>query len=410
MALSLTLGGVQPSYAATGTLSPGQSIQTAINGAAAGDTIQLNEGVYNEKDITIPAGKNGLKIQRKVRRDCGDEEAVIIDAFVGGAAGEGFVVQSTGVRIFCLTVRQSTTGFDIQADGATLDHVEALRSSDTSVKIAGVDGVSIKHPETIQGANGGVIATAVSDNLTISETTSRDHNGPCFDITGDKLTMSDSNADTCNGIGVNVVGNTAKISDTDVQNTNLDRTSVAGQQMRLTKNTAEGTGAGGGAGFSINCSVSCGSATLDDNIARHANGGNLGFFVVATASGFTVNSNEAELNSGGGFRLDTTNATITSNSATRNGRAASADQVGFWINGDGKTFSSNTAKENVDDGIRVTGSNNTLSRNTADGNLVHRIGVDSGTNNSLQRNSVQKNDAEGIELKTGVTVLANRNN
>lgn len=51
---------VKPAYAATITVSPGQSIQSAINSSSSGDTITVGAGTYNEK---IGISKSNLIIQ-----------------------------------------------------------------------------------------------------------------------------------------------------------------------------------------------------------------------------------------------------------------------------------------------------------------------------------------------------------
>lgn len=51
---------VKPAYAATITVSPGQSIQSAANSANSGDTVSVSAGIYNE---TVSVSRPGITFQ-----------------------------------------------------------------------------------------------------------------------------------------------------------------------------------------------------------------------------------------------------------------------------------------------------------------------------------------------------------
>jgi len=89
---------VNPVSAATITVNPGDSIQTAINGAAPGDTILVNPGTYNENiNITVP----NLTLKSVAGRDstiigpgagANQNTVISIQAGLGTITVEGFTV------------------------------------------------------------------------------------------------------------------------------------------------------------------------------------------------------------------------------------------------------------------------------------------------------------------------------
>ncbi len=91
---------------ATVEVSPGQSIQTAVNNASAGGTIVVKPGVYHEQ-VTIPADKDHLTLEAQTPR-----EAEIAAPALVGTAGQQAIVRVDGATD--VTIR----GFTIAGPGA----------------------------------------------------------------------------------------------------------------------------------------------------------------------------------------------------------------------------------------------------------------------------------------------------
>ena len=94
-------------------VNPGGSIQTALDAAAPGDTVLINDGVYNEAGITMKPGV-------KLRGTSGDTTAVIIDAGTPPLFESVFILSDCGdtTEISGLTITRGTSLTVPPYDGA----------------------------------------------------------------------------------------------------------------------------------------------------------------------------------------------------------------------------------------------------------------------------------------------------
>lgn len=100
--------------AATITVSPGQSIQTAINSASSGDIIQIRAGTYNER----------LSISKSLTVTGYPGEKPVIDG--QNSRSEGIVIGGTNITVSNLKVTNHT-GHDIEVDRSSNVVLDGLR-------------------------------------------------------------------------------------------------------------------------------------------------------------------------------------------------------------------------------------------------------------------------------------------
>ncbi len=100
------------SHAATITVSPGQSIQAAVNSASAGDTIQIHAGTYNESVTVSKSGSAGSPT--KVMGFPG--ERPVIDG--QNSRSEGLSIRGSYITVSNIKITNHT-GHDVDIDGAS---------------------------------------------------------------------------------------------------------------------------------------------------------------------------------------------------------------------------------------------------------------------------------------------------
>lgn len=83
------------------TVTAGGSIQTAVNGAAPGDTILVRAGIFNE-NVTIPSGKERLRIIGA------GASCTIVDGTGQGA--DGFTIRAAKATSSSATNSSTTKG------------------------------------------------------------------------------------------------------------------------------------------------------------------------------------------------------------------------------------------------------------------------------------------------------------
>jgi frataxin-like iron-binding protein CyaY len=156
------------------TLSPGESIQSAINSASPGGTILLNDGVYNvDGDYDINVTVNNLTIK--------------------AADGANPIINASG---------KNKRIFNISSDNVTLDGLTITGGTNDSIKGIGV---------YISGNN------ALINNCTITENNATDDNGAGIYITGtgnniNGCNISNNYARVGAGIYINNSGNNISYS------------------------------------------------------------------------------------------------------------------------------------------------------------------------------------------------------
>ncbi|MCS7125053.1 MAG: right-handed parallel beta-helix repeat-containing protein [Candidatus Bathyarchaeota archaeon] len=117
------------------TVSPGESIQRAINNAAPNSTIFIEPGVYFEESYPIIVNKTVTLIGRNA-------DATIIDGQL--AERQIFLVKSSGVRILNLTIQNTTTNELAGAAGIDLSDARNVEVSYCKIKNC-VNGIRLKN-------------------------------------------------------------------------------------------------------------------------------------------------------------------------------------------------------------------------------------------------------------------------
>ncbi len=169
LAVVVLLGAVS-AWATTYTVHPGGSIQAAINGAAAGDTIQVMAGTYNE----------ALNVYKSVTIEGAGAGSVTIN--VAGKSG----TDSSGIYV---------SAADVHLSGFTL----------VGTTTSAAPRYGIKYGEVSGGALDGIVVENIyrsgvdllgSSNMTVSNLVSQDNGGhgialtDCHNITVTNLTTS----------------------------------------------------------------------------------------------------------------------------------------------------------------------------------------------------------------------------
>ncbi|MEW9669501.1 nitrous oxide reductase family maturation protein NosD [Ammoniphilus sp. 3BR4] len=98
---------------ATFTVSPGDSIQAAVNAASPGDTIIVEAGTYNQqviidKSLTLLGAQQGVDARTRT----GADESIV--TFVAGGGNGIFIVNADNVVIDGFTIEGNTGGSGIQ--------------------------------------------------------------------------------------------------------------------------------------------------------------------------------------------------------------------------------------------------------------------------------------------------------
>ncbi|MDD1683063.1 MAG: hypothetical protein LUO98_04410, partial [Methanoregula sp.] len=174
----LVLALAAPASAAVWTINPGDSIQTAINSSASGDTIILNPGTYNQNEIMI--FKN-ISIQANTS--------------MGGSAADTIIDAARAGRIF-----NNSEGHSLAIDNLTLKN-------------------------GYNSGNGGAIYTKNGGTLTITSSTfsncSATSRGGAIDATSSTLNITSSTFSNCSADGGGAIfssGSTLSITSSTFSN------------------------------------------------------------------------------------------------------------------------------------------------------------------------------------------------
>lgn len=160
-ALSVAGLGGSSASAATFTVNPGDSIQTAIDGAAAGDTISIAAGTYTEavnvnKSVIIQGAQAG----NDARGRSGAETTINFPAGLGYGQANAFAVTAPNVTIDGLTMNG---GDDTYSAGIFADNTD-------------VTGLRVVNNVMTDNQNALWITRSNSTNLVVSQNVFADNN------------------------------------------------------------------------------------------------------------------------------------------------------------------------------------------------------------------------------------------
>lgn len=353
----------------TGTeADPYCTIQSAVNAALAGDTINVNDGLYME-NVAIPAGKNGLTL-------FGDPTppASVIDC---GGVGDGLFIKSHDVIIDHMTIHNCVVGIFHSANRGHIDD-NTIEGCDVGIQISAAMSNFVEDNNLKNNGDGIQFLNFSNSNFVLTNVIEDGTgNGVVLNLKGGRHNFIDKNTLTRNtgwGIVIDQEDNTLKRNQAKE---NLAGGYLLTTDIALSYNLAENNGSHG---FEINGAV---EAFLAGNKAV----GNLGdgFRITNNAKDNHLVDNKAQGNSGHGFHF-----------------------VDVPVKGN--LLADNDASNNALDGFHLTNSQNqTLTDNTAEGNISNGFGADAAsTNNMFTRNYANLNTGYGfaddsIGFKSGGT-------
>lgn len=383
-----------------------QTIQAAVDAAAAGDRIMVAKGVYSEN---VTSNVDGLKFV--------GAKGAVWDGNIGAVAGvclagngknlvvQGFafrngsghvLISGDGARILnCTSSGASSAGDALRINGAsgTVQSCSVVGCGSGAIYISGSGGTARKN--RVDGAQGEGIRVqgdgAVVDGNTVRNTTdySIEADGNGAKVTKNVCSISESTA-------IDVSGNDSLVQGNRVSNVADYGVDVSGDNAKVTSNkVSDSVGTGIYVwGDAVTVRANRIDVTVDDAdgidvYSRSAGGGVVENNVV----------NDAHQN---GFGLGTKNVTIRNNKATRCG---TENEVGFSVYGDDNVLSGNVAKDGDSYGFRLSGNRNAVAACTATGNTQHGFCVSSGADNAFKSCTATGNDGDGFQNLGSTTDL-----
>ncbi|MGF7118981.1 chitobiase/beta-hexosaminidase C-terminal domain-containing protein [Methanobacterium oryzae] len=323
------------------TVNPEDSIQTAIDNANDGDTLNLTAGTYNQCNITI---NKSLTISGP--QTSGSPTAII------DAQNKGWIFNITSgitVNLKYLTIM----------NGKTIGYGGGIYSNSSNL--------------TIIGSN-------VTNNMANDGAGLYNNYGNCTIINS---SINYNNAFNRNGGGIYNYGYSTNLI---ITGSNIDNNHA--------------TASGGGIWNHGSCTII--NSSVSNNIANYNGGGILNSGGICNITNSIINNNNATLYSGGG--IDTANNLIVTNSSISNNIAGQTGG-GIRIYGGTGTISNSNIKNNtanIDGGgicnyvsLNITGSNFELNNATGKGNAIFNDGY---TSNAILHFNRFYDTATGYEI------------
>jgi parallel beta-helix repeat protein len=409
MALAIVAAAAAPGLAAkcvnvAGSGGCFDTIQGAVDAAAAGEAIFIAPGRYNEN---VDINTDGIKLI--------------------GTGAMPFQVAIDGDVSDCI---------DIDASNVVIKNLK-LQNCDDSIYADTGDGLMVVNVLMV-GANDDCLYI-YGDNVTVKNSVCHNVGDYGFDVSGDNFSLLNSDVRNIEYYGVYVYGANALIKGNKVLNTYDDESIyIDGDDAVVRGNTVLGSyyeliyvdgdraivdgNLGQGSSddycmyldgyenpvftnnickysyenaFYVDCSGACATGKVVNNVGAFVSGDYYGFEVYTNGdAGFVVRGNFAHDTTDNGFYISGDNMTIAANEAFLCG----ADQDdGFYISTSNSTIINNYARRNNGYGFDISGSNNTITGNRALKNWDSGFDI-SGDANVLTANTAKWNQSYGIEV------------
>ncbi len=373
------------------------TIQAAINAAAAGDTILVETGVYNESDvISVP--------NLTIEADAG--QTPILDGTNLASPGPGFEIAATGVTVSGLTIRNfsGSSAVDVLT-GASLTLADDIIEHNQN---AGGNGGGVYDAGTLQVTGGAILDNAAADGggIYVAGGTLAVVGGTIAGNSAVGATGATGPAGQAGGTGGSAMGgglfeSGGKVVLSQVFINSNRAVGGKGGDGGVGTTTGGGTGAGGvgGAGYGGGLYVGGGTLTVTGStFARnaavggdggHGGDGVLGASATRGASGIAGVGYGGGIDASGGS-LTITNDTLADNSAGIGGGIA----IGSGASGD----------------AALTAINDTIADNTA-GNAGGGLDVIGGTASLFNTIVALNTDASGAGdiAGTGIASISSNN-
>jgi len=332
VAFSSLLGGI--SAAGTIVVKKGGNHPTINDGVAAagsGDTVLVRNGVYQE-NVSIPAGKNGLKLIA--------DGKVIVEARPAGGSGKG-----PGIRVDSEDVM--ITGFVIR--NAALDPNAPFYEGYGIWCLK--DGLTVKNC-VVTGCGSRAVLAAPSHRVTIQHCEFAGNQGG-LRIDGDQARVIRTTVRNDNGDGITVVGDGAKIIRCAALVTRTNALGVYGENATLQKNAVRDSDRHG-------ILVDGGNATIQNNVVENVADDGLN---LTSGTGSKVKDNTIRNTHENGIFVG-----LSSDVQVTGNRLEATRLYGIDITGSEHTISGNTIRNAVDYAIDVAGSGMLI-----EGNQIERV-------------------------------------
>ncbi len=350
-------------------------LQDAVNSAAAGDSICVKDGTYNEnidvnKGLTIQSENGTAKCV--VRASNPNDHVFYVTA--NRVSITGFTIQGATGPTYAGIYLKRVNHCNITSNNVLSNRygIYVLSSSDTAVInnnasnndygiwLRYFNNGLITNNNASNNANNGINMTSSNNNTLTNNTAGKNDCGIYLDSSiGNTLTSNKANSNNGYGIWLRYSSNSL-----------------------ITNNNAS----------SNDCGICLDSSHSNNLTSNKANSNNGHGIWLHYSNNSLVTNNNASSNTNDGIRLDSSpNNTLTDNTAWNN-------RYGIYlISSSNNTLTDNNVSSKFS-GIRLdSSSNNTLTSNEANANSGHGIWLDSSPNNTLTSNNASSNSF-GIRL------------
>jgi hypothetical protein len=447
---ALVFGWAQSARGATISVPKGGNIQTALNGASAGDVVKLAAGgVYNENQLTLNLANLTLT------GNCDpDKPRTVIDG--GSTYDDVLLVTAANVTVKCVTIRHGGDhlGVDAGADGLKVINIKSLNSKSDGIELDDANGFLVKKSyfagphshaidaqnttggrfenNTIQNVDSDCTYFGNADNLRILNNSSRncedgDHvdlwdssdnaliqgntwhssDGACVYLSsGANAEIIDNHCENiedygihagANGDGLLVENNTFRSIDTGCCSAAVDsdkaNTTVKGNKFQSIYRAVD---------------ISATDTVVQDNVSIDSG---YGAFRVSGKAPVVVNNHATNAGDDDGFNINCSGRCSEGRVENNSTQGTNSDDEGFYINvrnsprhaskNAGFRIIGNTSSFNNDEGFNIYASSTVIQDNIAtdNGGDSYEDGIYvAGGDNTITGNKSYRNVDDGFEI------------
>ena len=446
-----------PASAKTLTVSKGgkyPTIQSAVDAASAGDTVEVKPGTYRE-NVHVPASRAGLTID-------GGGKATIDALPAGGlAAGPGIRATANDVTLRGLKIKNgrgnsSLNGDGVHVEGArpTIEDLEVWNCYDAGIRVAAPDA-KVRDCEVRASYYGvrvlgdradvknvdctfveyGVFAGGDDTRVTGCDFEQTGSYGVLIEGDGARIKGCSANAAYA---GYKIGGNDGVVNDCSTRSAyhgvKVDGASVLVKKCDFTRLSGEALRLDGDGHRILDNEISDvgshgiritgGAATVSGNDVRRTYGAGIS----VEGGGFVIGDNDVRQSTTGypGIHVDDANGGLIDSNDVRDCPTAlrlgddchsielrenQARDCGTYysgayvIDGTGHVLVKNLAEKVNGDGFYVRGAGHTLRQNVAKACGSDGFDIDSGSGHQVLDNVAKKNGGEGVDVSADYTFV-----
>jgi hypothetical protein len=392
-----------------------KTIQAAVTAAAGFDTVSIAAGTYFE-NVTVPAGKDGLKILGV------SKTGTILDPSPNSATGfsgtgSGLIVRSDNVQIKNFTVRNGKyIQIQILGHNALIQYMRLIAGQYGAIfienpytgaqilnnefrSVGGLDALLAPGTSSIvirsnffQTCDQGCINVFGDDAVISSNTIYESNNSVALSLHGDGATVASNIVQGSAVTGIDIVGNNATVLSNRVSDTYADGIGIAGYGSTVKSNTVSNAHSDG-----IYISTAAGGGgTVSGNVVTNTNG--YGIFV--TGGNPVVSANKVTHTSNDGIYVKAYESSNLSNSPAVASSNVVTGVAGNGVHADGSeiTVDRNQVRDSTGLGMYLlcrTCAESSVSYNLVANTGQHSYGIyfllgGAGIGNKIQYNTVSR--------------------